>query len=200
MKPNQEKKGLFGLRKYSLCLQWDSSLLFLVYNHYICNNSDFVIKINELFVTLCGSVEDTFTLEREYIEFTFKQLKKYLGSKISFVTVADICLKDRSSAFNQTVKVPTYTASGSMFSTEVMVTLDDLLNYCRIIQRAEVTQVITIVVNHLPQHPAHYLAWACLRKTLDELRGWENQRNQGMNVCTANSVFGIRLQLGISAT
>lgn len=56
-----------------------------------------------------------------------------------------------------------------LVATEVAVTLDDLLNCCGIIHRAEVTQTVQVSLHHLPQHPAHYLTRACLWQTLDEL-------------------------------
>lgn len=76
------------------------------------------------------------------------------------------------SVFSQIVQVSENTSSWSLFTTEVMVTLDDLLNCCRIIQRAEVTQLLQVALHHLSQHPAHYLAWACLWQTLDKLWEW----------------------------
>lgn len=81
-----------------------------------------------------------------------------MGFKLIFATAAHIWLKKRMSVCSQIVQVSGNTSSGLLFTTEIIVTLDDLLYCRRIIQCAEVTQPVQVVLHHLPQHPAHYLA------------------------------------------
>lgn len=57
----------------------------------------------------------------------------------------------------------------SIFTQEFLVTLNDLLNCCRIIQSTEVAQTLQVALHNFTQHPSHYLTRAGFWQTLGKL-------------------------------